>query len=775
MADDNNKMEVEIALRDSISTGLKQIGREIDAITRKMKEGGDVSDSSYKKYRKSAEDAKDASDKAKDSVHGLAGVLTGMSRVLMGATGVAAGFIAVNNALENVGQKRIVLQNLAIDLGFTSDKIYGMQRALERVGVSADDSLKLMTNFGQITRDIFKFQYQSPAMIELQRMMEFDFAGKFLGMVNAGADVERLMVSIAKEYQRLMDIGNEPAARRLIASFQIPESIAKELAKGHDAIKGGYQVDIEVAQKYRDNTLAIRHEIEDLITYFDELYQRAYNSAFNILKAFDWKGMVDFISPPKFEKGGRGTGAKEPTKMGTFGMEGGSLSVDDYVKRGMADEDKKTNRLLGDIADTLTIFERKTSGGGGGGGGGDGGGSRYASLGPSGSGGGGTSSAGRAIRQIGRTSARVSQAKAQHGGGNYLANQRAAFFSEMDRDPQLRDDVMKVIATEMGGGGEGSQAVLESMVNRASMRGYTSLRKAVNDGFYGPVNRGEVARRGLSDSERSMYSKTFETVRGGSNLIEMRTNQGMINEGHGPRKRQFGGEWFSDMDLRASQWSQRQMTNIGSDSGTTGTAAEAIEFLRSRGGHDATLGKEKAPSLNPEMAIRLANAGRAYEAATGKKANFGEMGRSRELQAKYYQKYMTGRGGIAARPGFSRHQRGEATDIPRGDFLTWMHSHTGETGINFPVRGDPVHAQIDPRVTSRVAIDQSLQRKTSTQSLKGSVKAEVDFGNMPSAAKKSGDELGKFKLLKISPAPQGAKDHEGLMTPGDLAHTPYVP
>jgi hypothetical protein len=76
----------------------------------------------------------------------------------------------------------------------------------------------------------------------------------------------------------------------------------------------------------------------------------------------------------------------------------------------------------------------------------------------------------------------------------------------------------------------------------------------------------------------------------------------------------------------------------------------------------------------------------------------------------------------------------------------------------------------------RAAVDSSNGRRGGGGKVaKGSVKAEVDFSNAPAAASKSGDELGKFKLLKLSPAAQGAKDIEGLMTPGDLAHTPHVP
>ena len=175
-------------------------------------------------------------------------------------------------------------------------------------------------------------------------------------------------------------------------------------------------------------------------------------------------------------------------------------------------------------------------------------------------------------------------AAAGAGGSSYIANQRAAMFAELDRDPALRTTVMNVIETEMGGGGVGSTAVLESMVNRAQMRGYSSLRTAVNDGFYGPVNRGEVARRNLSDKERADMERTIATVRGGSNVTDWRTDQGMINEHRGRTGiKQIGGEYFSYHD--EAGWSRRQAeqmreydARVGSGVGGV-TTGRAIPFL----------------------------------------------------------------------------------------------------------------------------------------------------------------------------------------------------
>src|SRR5262245_19436567 len=103
------QFEVEIALRDSISTGLRQIGREIDNITRKMKESGDTGDNAFLKFGKGAEEAKKTFDKTKESASGLTSSLAGMSRVLLGAAGVAAGVYAVGEALENISKKRVAM------------------------------------------------------------------------------------------------------------------------------------------------------------------------------------------------------------------------------------------------------------------------------------------------------------------------------------------------------------------------------------------------------------------------------------------------------------------------------------------------------------------------------------------------------------------------------------------------------------------------------------------------------------------------------------------
>jgi hypothetical protein len=169
----------------------------------------------------------------------------------------------------------------------------------------------------------------------------------------------------------------------------------------------------------------------------------------------------------------------------------------------------------------------------------------------------------------------------------YLAAQRAHLMSELETNPKLRDRVAAVIAKEMGGGGPGSQAVLESMVNRALMRGYDSLSQAINDGFYGPVNRGTVdayLNSGISAADRAAADRVIPLVAGGSNICNFCTDQGMVNEIKG-QKWEIGGEYFGHMagDARWANQQQVAISNFVPESTQIANPGASPSFLSQSG------------------------------------------------------------------------------------------------------------------------------------------------------------------------------------------------
>jgi hypothetical protein len=144
-------------------------------------------------------------------------------------------------------------------------------------------------------------------------------------------------------------------------------------------------------------------------------------------------------------------------------------------------------------------------------------------------------------------------------------------------------------------------------------------------------------------------------------------------------------------------------TGKGTVAGGAGYQSD-LDYLTQHGGHD-TIGGKSVPAgtpgsykqENPEFVARLRAAGEAYKRETGQAPVYGELSRDEATQATYYDRYRRGLGGIAARPGRSRHQGGEAGDLPDSGFRRWLKSgHSGEFGLHFPVRGDAPHVQADP-------------------------------------------------------------------------------
>ena len=124
-----------------------------------------------------------------------------------------------------------------------------------------------------------------------------------------------------------------------------------------------------------------------------------------------------------------------------------------------------------------------------------------------------------------------SSAQTSKGGSPYLAQQRQKYFEELDKDPALKDEVMRAIRAENGRSANSMADVLESLANRSVMYKYPSFRTGLHDGFYGPINDGRPSfTRPLSKEELERGEEALNLVRGGSNRIELRTDQGMLSD-----------------------------------------------------------------------------------------------------------------------------------------------------------------------------------------------------------------------------------------------------
>ena len=305
-------------------------------------------------------------------------------------------------------------------------------------------------------------------------------------------------------------------------------------------------------------------------------------------------GLVDPYAPPPSNGDARyqpssfdAEDFRSMIRNSSYQPEGGTTDTGSATARGQQDQirlTEQTNALLNRLI-AQARFQRSngigegepgssTAGGAGGGGGGAPGGVQM---------GGGGSGAGGAAgdREPGATP------RAPFGGGRgaddqpvpdgptadvpgalnpRLAGARKSLMDELDRDPSLRRDVIKTASMENRGSPQKMQAVIESMVNRSKMNGYTSLRQAIHSGFYGPVNRGGLSG-GLSAKDQADGEAALAQVKGGSNAIGYRTDQGMLTD---PGARRYmkeadhsghqvvGGENFFYMGQKGREYARQQ-------------------------------------------------------------------------------------------------------------------------------------------------------------------------------------------------------------------------
>lgn len=103
---------------------------------------------------------------------------------------------------------------------------------------------------------------------------------------------------------------------------------------------------------------------------------------------------------------------------------------------------------------------------------------------------------------------------------------RSRFRSELERNPALRDKVLRIAANEQGRNPEGTQAIIESMMNRAEMRGTTLAAQArwhsSEGGYYEEGNMGRGALE--NPAHRAVLERSLANALGNSNISNYATD-----------------------------------------------------------------------------------------------------------------------------------------------------------------------------------------------------------------------------------------------------------
>jgi hypothetical protein len=112
------------------------------------------------------------------------------------------------------------------------------------------------------------------------------------------------------------------------------------------------------------------------------------------------------------------------------------------------------------------------------------------------------------------------------GGGTRGGLNRSRFAAELGAKPWLRDKIMRIASNEQGTNPQGTQAILESMMNRAEVRG-TSLEQQArwHESEHGYYQQGNMGRGALEHPRsRAVLESSLSNALGGSNISNFATD-----------------------------------------------------------------------------------------------------------------------------------------------------------------------------------------------------------------------------------------------------------
>lgn len=136
--------------------------------------------------------------------------------------------------------------------------------------------------------------------------------------------------------------------------------------------------------------------------------------------------------------------------------------------------------------------------------------------------------------------------------------------------------------------------------------------------------------------------------------------------------------------ISVDQMQQMLAQMQGQQAGSAGTANVGTTLTNVTG---------KTKDLDPELLARLDKVG----AAIGQPINIISGNRTRAEQAELYQKYLNGTGNLAAPPGQSNHEHGDAADVyVNGVALANVPGAleaAKRVGLHFPVGGEAWHVE----------------------------------------------------------------------------------
>jgi hypothetical protein len=163
--------------------------------------------------------------KAKESVGPSGGfkqldtMLGGMAKTLVGPVGVVAGLYAAGKAVSEFADQRLKMRLFSTDVGFTTDTIHGMRKAMFLAGKEYAEADRAIGSLGRSLKDIEANRYGSRIA---DNLMEIGAPGRDLAktLINLAGNYEESMKAVEKVWRE----AGPRMRERMASAFGVSES-----------------------------------------------------------------------------------------------------------------------------------------------------------------------------------------------------------------------------------------------------------------------------------------------------------------------------------------------------------------------------------------------------------------------------------------------------------------------------------------------------------------------------------------------------------------------
>jgi len=255
------KIEIEVALRDTVSLTLKRMADNLDAINQKMgRAGQEVSkgadgfkqvESAVKQTTQAFQHNIKSTEGFGVSMGGLLGILGRFGPAAWVAAGVTVGKL-VTDQIAKISNDRLRLKAISQDTGLTEDQVSVLQRYGRRIGLQDAQSNELIASGGGA---LLQLQYSGTNAKLFANLSANGFIRKANELVETVRGPGGVMAGIQKQadqYAELFKI-NAGDAARYAQTVGIPEHYLKDFNKNIVGLTPQWKMAEKTAQDFVEN------------------------------------------------------------------------------------------------------------------------------------------------------------------------------------------------------------------------------------------------------------------------------------------------------------------------------------------------------------------------------------------------------------------------------------------------------------------------------------------------------------------------------------------